>query len=344
MKFVAPLVLLAVLAAEEPKFAVQSRLVLVPVTVTDGKGRAVEDLDTADFLLSDNGKQQTVAVDSFTTGVAPLALVVAVQSSGISAAALAKVQKIGSMIKPLITGVRGCAALVAFAERVQWLQECTASEDALGLAFGLLKPGEDKAAHMLDAVQEAIVHLAKRPNARRVLFVISESRDRGSETSLESVLMAAQASGVTIYALTYSAFKTAFTVKPSDRDSSRPVEKAPLPSKHPQTSPTYANIPLPPPEQRLDILGGVNEILRLGKTNTTKVLASSTGGTTISFNRQSSLENAIEKLGTELHTQYVLSFVPEVPVPGYHELAVRIARSGDFRIRTRPGYWSAGGK
>ena len=43
--------------------------------------------------------------------VAPIALVVAVQSSGISAAALAKVQKIGAMIQPLITGDRGRASL-----------------------------------------------------------------------------------------------------------------------------------------------------------------------------------------------------------------------------------------
>lgn len=32
------------LAAQEPGFQAQSRLVLVPVTVTDAKGRTVEDL------------------------------------------------------------------------------------------------------------------------------------------------------------------------------------------------------------------------------------------------------------------------------------------------------------
>ncbi len=58
------------------------------------------------------------------------------------------------------------------------------------------------------------------------------------------------------------------------------------------------------------------------------------------FTKQKALEEAIQKLGAELHTQYVLSFVPEASTPGYHALEVRLARPGEFRIRARPGYWS----
>jgi hypothetical protein len=52
------------------------------------------------------------------------------------------------------------------------------------------------------------------------------------------------------------------------------------------------------------------------------------------------LEDAIQKLGAELHSQYVLSFAPEDSAPGYHNLEVGLARSGRFNIRARPGYWS----
>src|SRR5262245_49423898 len=117
MRCVAALVLVPAIVAQDPRFEAQSRLVLVPVTVTDTKNRSVEGLEAADFIVLDNGRQHKPVVDTFATGVAPIALVVAVQSSGISAAVLAKVQKIGAMIQPLITGERGRAALVTFDNR-----------------------------------------------------------------------------------------------------------------------------------------------------------------------------------------------------------------------------------
>ncbi|MEO8132072.1 MAG: hypothetical protein ABI822_33560, partial [Bryobacteraceae bacterium] len=138
---VAFLLALSLAAQEVPRFDVQSRLVLVPVTIRDARGQTMEGLGPEDFVVLDNGRPQKVGVDTFATGVAPIALVIAVQSSGISAAVLTKVRKIASMIQPLVTGERGCAALVSFAERVEWQQECTNDADALGRAFLRLRPG-----------------------------------------------------------------------------------------------------------------------------------------------------------------------------------------------------------
>src|SRR3954454_6043982 len=76
------------LTAQDSRFDVRSRLVVVPVSVTDAKGRSVDGLEAADFMVYDNGRLQKVAVDTLDTGVAPIALVIAVQASGISTAAL----------------------------------------------------------------------------------------------------------------------------------------------------------------------------------------------------------------------------------------------------------------
>jgi hypothetical protein len=78
---------------------------------------------------------------------------------------------------------------------------------------------------MLDAVQSAVEHLRRRPNARRVLLLISESRDRGSEAALDVVITAAQSQGVTVYAATYSAFKAAFTSKAPVSQPRRPLSQ-----------------------------------------------------------------------------------------------------------------------
>jgi VWFA-related protein len=332
------------LAAQEPRFDVRSRLVQVPVTVTDSKGRFIDGLQASDFQVLDNGRPQQMIVDTIATGVAPIALVIAVQSSGISVPVLEKVRKIGVMIQPVLVGESGCAALLSFSDRVAWLQECTNDPDALAQAFNKLRPGEEKKGRMLDAAEAAIRRLRGRPGSRRVLLLISESRDRGSETDLSAVTAAAQSIGVTVYAATYSAIKTAFTSQAPLSDPPRPI-KPKTPNDNMETvdgnPPSKYNPRVAPPEQRVDVIGGLGELARLGQTNAAQALAGATGGTTVSFARQKGLEEVIAKLGAELHSQYVLSFVPEAKDPGYHNLEVKLARSGRFRIRARPGYWSA---
>ncbi len=319
-------------------FGVQSRIVLAPVTVTDAKGNTVDGLEAADFRVLDNGRPRRVDVDTLATGVAPIALVMAVQSAGISAPVLEKTRKIAAMIHPLVTGERGCAALVSFSERVDWLAECTSDAGQFTLAFDNLRPGEAKAARMLDAALAAIGHLSKRPRSRRVLLLISESRDRSSEATLEAVVLAAQHAAVTVYSATYSAFKTAWTTKAQAKE---PKASRSIPPRYdPRNPPRRDREPMPPPpEQRVDILGGFGELARLGKPNTAQVLATQTGGDTFPFTRQRGLESAIEKLGAELHSQYILSFAPEDPEPGYHRLEIKLVRPGAFSLRSRPGYW-----
>jgi VWFA-related protein len=337
------------LSAQEPHFDVGTRLVLVPVTVTDRKGHSIYGLETADFKLYDNGLSQKATVDTIDTGVAPVALVVAIQTSGISAAVLDKVRGIGGMIQPLITGERGTAAVVTFADRAVWLQDWTKDPDALDLAFHSVRPhlrtGEEKESRMIDAVALAVERLRTQPNTRRVLLLISESKDRGSEIALSTAATAAQSAGVTVYAATYSAFKTAFTSKDPLTRPRKPVK----PHTPNDEMGSFDGAPpdrrgehkIPPQEQQVDVIAALSELARLGMINTTDVLTKGTGGAAFPFTRERALEQAIGKLGAELHRQYVISFVPEESVPGYHTIHVHVTRPGEFVIRSRPGYWQA---
>jgi VWFA-related protein len=343
MRYAAILSFVLPLVAQDSRFGVRSRLVLVPVTVTDANGRSVDDLDASDFLLLDGSRERKVTVDTIATGVAPIALVIAVQSSGISIPVLEKVRRIGAMIQPLVTGERGCAGLVTFAEDVEWLEDCTNDADKIQRAFHQIQPGKYRQAVMLDAVELAIARLRRQPNSRRVLLLISESRDRGSKATLEAVTIAAESADVAMYAATYSLMKTAFTSKsqvgppPPPPHAQTPSEALGTPSGTPQTKLNPKNIPK---EQTADLGAGIRDLLRLHKTNTTQALTAVTGGIAFPFTRQKGLEDAIEKLGVELHSQYTLSFVPEDSAPGYHKIEIRIVRPGQYGIRARPGYWS----
>jgi len=306
--------LTAVLSAQDT-FHTQSREVLVPVTVTDKSGAFVDDLSVSDFELLDDGVPRPIAsMDTFGTGVAPISLVIAVQGAGISTPALAKIRHIGSMIVPLITGERGAVAVLAFDSELHLIQDFTSDNDAVANALDAIKPVGDKTARLLDAADNAIHGLAARPNTRRVLLVISESRDRGSKVPLADVVRDAEQTNVSIYAASYSVYATTFVSKPEDV----------------------------PPAGDPDFLAAFTELARLGKTNTVRALATATGGTVESFTRVHALENIVERLGTELHSQYVLGFVPQTNVPGFHRLEVRLVNqassSSALHVRARPGY------
>lgn len=327
-------------AQDTGTFAVQSRLVVVPVAVTDAKGKFIDGLTAADFTLLDDGRPREVQVDSWETGAAPISLVIAVQASGISAAALDKIRKVGAMIQPLITGDQGCAAVVAFASQVRWLQECTSDPARISRALESIQPGEPKAARLLDAVDQGIARLKRRANSRRVLLLLSESRDRGSATALDLVIAEAQSASVTVYAATYSAFKTAWTARPTGEPHTPMPRGRRLPPTEENRPTILAPGQVPPPEQRADIAGGLGELKRLSEPETAKLLVETTGGAKFPFTRQRALEEAIEKLGAELHSQYVLSFVPaEGTPPGFRRLEVRM-KNKSHRGRARPGYWA----
>jgi VWFA-related protein len=289
-------------------------LVLVPVTVTDRKGKFVNGLSVDDFIVGDNGTRQKIRLDTSDTVVAPVSLVVAVQCSGISAAVLAKINKVGAMIQPLVIGDRGRAAVVAFDDEVRVFQDFTSDGTKIRIAFEKIEGRVIKAGRMIDATAESVKMLETRPeSSRRILLILSESRDRGSKAKLPQVIEQAQRASVMIYPATYSAHATPWTARPEDNP----------------------NMPGGP-----DYMGGLIELMRMSKVNDAAVFARATGGRHLSFETLKGLEEIITRAGEDIHSQYLLSFVPSSSEAGYHGLTVAVPSHPELLIRARPGYWT----
>jgi VWFA-related protein len=287
-------------------------VVIDPVTVLDAKGEPVSGLGPGDFRLTDNGTQQAFRMDTSDTLNSPIAMVVIVQTAEFSAGALAKVRKVGSMIQPLITGERGQAAVLSYDEDVRVEQELSSDAGLLTKTFRGLKSHGSGEARMLDAVQAAMGILAGREGERKVILVIGEAKDRGSKSKLEDELTGIERDGVIVYAITYSAYATTMTAKPSD---------------------------LPPPSGGTGILGGLMELGRMGKANASEVLSEASGGERFSFAGQKVLERRVTELGAHLHSQYLLSFAPgPAAATGMHALRVAVEGHSDYRVRARQGY------
>ena len=136
----------------------------------------------------------------------PISMVIAVQANAEVEKMLPAVQKVGSAISAQILGDDGEAAVIEFDHRIQTLGDFSSDPDKLSAALKKLKPGSGSS-RLNDATIEGVNMLRRRPvSRRRILLLIAESRDNGSEMKAREVLSAAEFADVVIYAIDISKF------------------------------------------------------------------------------------------------------------------------------------------
>src|SRR5438552_3593748 len=181
---------------------------------------------------------------------------------------------------------------------------------------------------------------------RRVLMIVSEATDGGSEAKLGEVLRQAQLANVTIDSVGLSATRAELQAKPKDtRPQITPPGTFPLPPQPgvPQTPTSeqnrYGNIDL-----MAAAVWVVQHIHNQVKDHALEIAATATGGAHLSTFKDRSIEKAIDEIGGELHSQYNISYTPTGPdTPGYHEMKVSIVHNDarNLKVRARPGYYLA---
>ena len=78
------------------------------------------------------------------------------------------------------------------------------------------------------------------------------------------------------------------------------------------------------------------------KRNPVEIFTNGTGGTQFSFYRHNGLEDAIQRIGEQLHSEYLLSYNPNNKLEaGWHTITVEVSGHGKVEAKTRPGYWTA---
>lgn len=320
-------------------FKVVTRAVLVPVTVTDRNGDFVNGLNPYDFELFDNGKPQKITEDITSH---PISLVMVIQANSVVERFIPQIQKLGSMIESDLLGDSGEVAVIAFDHRFQTLLPFTSEPDKLALALKKLRAGSSTAA-VNDAVVRGIDMLKTRDKSRRrVVMVIAENQNRGSEISTREVLSEADFASVTIYPIDISKVIAQLTSTPVySRPNPIPPEGRPI---------TNGIIQTPTTDSQNDMGNWVPvfvDLFDLAKNvfipNPLTVYAKYTGGQRYNFASQKDLESAVSKIGQSLHSVYMLSYSPTtLEEGGFHKIVVRV-KHADLKITTRDGYYWAGG-
>ena len=315
--------------------------VVAPTTVTDRDGNYIHDLKPSQFALFDNDKPQAITVDET---FAPISLVVAIQADQKVESVIPKLQKIGSLVTTLMAGEQGEVAILSFDHRLQVLQDFTTDPNKVQEGLKHLRPGSSTS-RMIDAVERASQMLKSRSKERRrIVLLIAESRDKGSEGRMRESLTTTQVNDVMVYALNMSRFYTESMTNPAiPRPDPIPPGARHVPAGAVNTPTTTAQL-TGSQGYGANFVPLFTEIFRDAKgifvDNPVEVFTKYTGGREMGFVSQKALENAVGDIGREIHNQYIISYNPDNKMEGgFH--TIRVDVNGPYNIRTRPGYWLA---
>jgi len=311
------LLLSTILAAQEPIARVPVRLVMAPTSVTDHRGNFINGITVSEFALFDNNVPQKIRQD---TDFLPISLVVAIQTNNQIAAMLPKIHELGPLLGTLVVGEGGEAAILTFDRHIQVAQSFSSDLGRITHTLRHIEFQYDKS-HLIDATLEAIRLLKNRPpERRRILLLISETRDQGSESKLRDAVEEAELNNILIYSLNVS---RAHAVK----DVFLPAFDGPVGTAF-----------------SIDLIALIKEIYGGIKMafveNPLSVLTRYTGGRQYPFLKEHAFEDAITRIGDEIHGQYLLSYTPSnIEEGGYHSIRVELNRP-ELTVRSRPGYYS----
>jgi len=325
--------------AKKAQIKVTSTLVTAPVTVVGADGSFVYDLQQRDFQLLDNGVPQSI--ERFDMEMHPLAAVIVIETNDFVAALLDPVRKLAPLFSQLMLGEAGKAAVITYSGSVKVAQDFSSDSDQLESTMRALKSTGD-GARLNDALTRAIALLDHRPKGeKRVIVAFSEGYDFGSETTQEDVVQRATSAEVTIYGLGFNPAKALLDKKPEPHQYT-PLDAnvtRPLPPNSPQT-PTMSDNVYSMPVPVVPILLATGEIIRSVMAHSLlEFYAGYTGGVFYSHWSNKAVEGQLNKVASEIHSQYELAYVPDtLTQPGFHRIEVHVKRPG-VKVRTRAGYF-----
>jgi VWFA-related protein len=195
---------------------------------------------------------------------------------------------------------------------VNLLRDFTSDSADISAALKQVKLGDSGAA-ILDAVRYSSRLLERCPKTdRKVILLMSETKDSGSETTESEVLRQIEAGNTMVYSMAYSSMSDSLLGEPTNTQSS------------------------------VNLLTVFSNIVKATKENVAKTLAQLSGGEYQSFGSERVFEDRIANINNHFFNQYLLSFQPKRPDPGQHTIQVGLRHPAGVNIYARTGYWVQG--
>lgn len=296
--------------------------VIVPVTVTDDKGRFVSNLHPGDFKLFDEGVEQKITYFSADRSLP----VVAGFLVDLSNANRLRWKEFTDAITELISAImpepkKYSGYLIGYSTEAELMVNTTSDPEKLLEKIRKVKPGGGAA--LYDAVYMACTSrtlINGEPiEPRRVIVIVGDGHDNASKKSLDEVLELAQRNLVTIYGVSTVAF--GFNVE-GEKNLTRLANA------------TGGRVVYPLEGVYSDVSGYLSTPSDEGNY----ALKVGTGGYASAIMR--GIVRAIEATAGEIQTQYILRYSPSDSDErrAYRKIRVDVSLP-NVKVRAREGYF-----
>ena len=324
---------------------VDSRLVVVPVSVTDPNGEPVTGLKANNFRIKEENKPQTIDSVGNAENV-PLEIALLFDVSASSDAMFKFQQETAAKFLHDVLRTDDRATIFTIGQKSTLIQARDTAEKSIAAVRSITPTKEQTAFY--DSVREAATYLNKNsPKGRRkVIVVISDGEDTNSEGVLRAIWAAERKIADTVVG------QQLRDIRVRARDTAKVVEQIKvLKALQDADSVLYSINP-----------GGnsiqLNGMAIFGQENMQK-FADETGGTaflpkfqpvetkdemqnSVNIRKNTEmLERIFKQLANELRAQYLVQYYSEseFPLNKYVKLDVALTTPGNSRVRARQGYY-----
>jgi Ca-activated chloride channel family protein len=314
-------------APPSPRIQVQVNEVIVPVTVTDEKGRFVSNLDAKDFRIFDQGKEQHLHFFS-REQKQPVVVGFLVDMSNANRLHWKTYQDATiELVLNLLPGddPKYSGYLITYGNEAEVAVDTTPDSEKIVERLRKIKPGGG--ASLYDAIYLACHkrHMMEGEpfDPRRVLIIVGDGHDTASKKSLEEVLELAQRNLITIYGIGTTAF--GFNSE-GDKILARLTEE------------TGGRVEYP----LQGLYSKVSGYLSTPSDDGNYAYQVGTGGYAAEIS--GGIFHAVANIAGEVTTQYILRYTPDID-PKTEGKAFRNIRVAvdlpNIKIRARKGYYPA---
>ena len=324
---------------------VESRLVVVPVSVTDTNGQAVLGLTAKDFRIAEDGKEQTIE-NLGNADVVPLEIALLFDVSASTDTMFKFEQETAAKFLRDVMRANDRATIFTVGERGVLVQSRDTAEKSMA-SISSIAPTKEQTA-FYDAVRVAADYLKKNTpqGSRKVIVIISDGEDTNSEGIIKAIWNAERKITDDVQG------ERLRDLRVKARDSAKVAEQVKVLKSLQDADTVFYSINPGGSSYQL------NKMSVFGQQNMQR-FADETGGTAflpkfapIDTKDTYQNENNVRKnqevlslifrqLANELRSQYLIQYYSEsdFPMNKFVKLDVRLQNRTDHRLRARQGYY-----
>jgi VWFA-related protein len=334
--------------------SVEAKVVNLPVTVRDKKGKIVTNLTKDDFDLKEDGKPQSIRYFSQETNL-PLTVGLLVDTSMSERDNIDRERTASrSFLDQMITRPADRAFVIHFDREIELLQDLTSDHAKLEKAVGEIDvqpsvestptsdqdPGQHRThggagTKLYDAIFLACDEVAKKQTGRKAIVVLTDGEDRGSQENLNDAIESAQKSETIVYTIYIGGHED------HDYNNNGMGRHGGMGGGYPGGG--YPGGRYPGGGYPGGGYPGGSGNPRDNRPDGKKILqriAKETGGRYFEAKKKDSVDDDYAQIAEELRTQFMLGYIPpKDQTSGYHSIQLT-AKKNDLTVQTREGYYS----